>query len=345
MAEDSIAEDQIAAFVDRILRMKGEEDAIKADIKEIYAEAHGNGFNKTRLGEIVTYLRKVEKDKDAVDEAEAIRDLYLAAYYRAKNKPHTHAYARAAKSAAVSTTPNTSVPPGFDPETGEEVTEPQPETAMQTVATQSRPSSLVESEAVAISTPITEQQSAPAARDLTSDLSPQGDSGQVATHTPEMAELKEQAETTHSDPQWSGAAARKDAEPLAPTYAEPGEVVMESCPPVGIVAHPYAACWPVNPVDVVGGVRQPIVKIGNLIVDGRGRYFAARAAMIEYPVVQYAGDDLLLDMIQWNLRSRTMSPQARGVVMGKLQKLAPERESEIEDLFQAVAAEDRQAAE
>src|SRR5690606_5537954 len=115
MSGDSVADDELAAFIDRILRMKAEEDAIKADIREIYAEAKGRGYDKTRLGEVVAHVRKVEKDANGEAEKEAIRDLYLTAYYRAKNKPHAHAYARAAKS----TTQNTSVSEPFDPVTGE----------------------------------------------------------------------------------------------------------------------------------------------------------------------------------------------------------------------------------
>ena len=42
--EDSVAQDQLRAFIERIERMEEEKAAIAADIKEIYAEAKGNGF-------------------------------------------------------------------------------------------------------------------------------------------------------------------------------------------------------------------------------------------------------------------------------------------------------------
>ena len=41
---DSVAKLQLRAFVERILRMKEEAKAINDDIREIYAEAKGNGF-------------------------------------------------------------------------------------------------------------------------------------------------------------------------------------------------------------------------------------------------------------------------------------------------------------
>lgn len=94
---DDLAEDLLASLVDRVLRLKEEEDSIKADIKEVYAEAKAHGFDKTRVGDVVTKLRKLEKDAAGEAEKEALRDLYFEAYQRAKNSAHTHAYARAAE--------------------------------------------------------------------------------------------------------------------------------------------------------------------------------------------------------------------------------------------------------
>jgi len=118
------------------------------------------------------------------------------------------------------------------------------------------------------------------------------------------------------------------------TYPAPGIVTMEHTPPEGIVAHPFAAVWPVNNVDVSEGVREPIVKIGKLILDGRGRYFAARAECIEYPVVQYDGTDPLMDSIRWNLASRPgLHPHNLKNIAHKLAKLEPSRADEIMAAF------------
>lgn len=95
-ATDIVADDMLVAFVDRILRMRDEEDAIKADVREIYAEAKANGFDKTQLGKVVARLRQVAKNASKLDEQEAIFDLYLTAYFRAKRQTgtavatHTH---------------------------------------------------------------------------------------------------------------------------------------------------------------------------------------------------------------------------------------------------------------
>ena len=91
VATDSVAQDQIRAFVDRILRMRAEAQAIKDDIKEIYAEAKGNGFDKTVLGNVVRYLEKTSDDHAKEDERDALFDLYLNAYQGAPSRTHAHA--------------------------------------------------------------------------------------------------------------------------------------------------------------------------------------------------------------------------------------------------------------
>ena len=77
---DNVGAGQIKAFVERILRMKEEARAIKDDIREIYAEAKGNGFDKTVLGQIVGYVEKRQKDPDTLAERNALFDLYLEAF-------------------------------------------------------------------------------------------------------------------------------------------------------------------------------------------------------------------------------------------------------------------------
>ena len=53
VSSDSVAQDQIRAFIERIERMEEEKKAIADDIKEIYAEAKGNGFDTKVLRQIV----------------------------------------------------------------------------------------------------------------------------------------------------------------------------------------------------------------------------------------------------------------------------------------------------
>jgi uncharacterized protein (UPF0335 family) len=76
MAEESVAQDQLRAFIERIERMEEEKRAIADDIKEIYAEAKGNGFDTKVLRRIVA-IRK--QDHAERMEQEALLDLYMAA--------------------------------------------------------------------------------------------------------------------------------------------------------------------------------------------------------------------------------------------------------------------------
>lgn len=87
---DSVAQDQIRAFVERILRMRGEAKAINDDIREIYAEAKANGFDKTVLGKLVLYVEKREKNADALAERDALFDLYLEAFDSSPSRAHAH---------------------------------------------------------------------------------------------------------------------------------------------------------------------------------------------------------------------------------------------------------------
>jgi uncharacterized protein (UPF0335 family) len=74
--EDSVAQDQLRAFIERIERMEEEKAAIANDIKEIYAEAKGNGFDTKIIRQIVR-IRK--QDANERMEQEALLELYLNA--------------------------------------------------------------------------------------------------------------------------------------------------------------------------------------------------------------------------------------------------------------------------
>ena len=74
--EDSVAQDQLRAFIERIERMEEEKAAIAADIKEIYAEAKGNGFD-TKVLRTIIRIRK--QDHAERMEQEALLELYMSA--------------------------------------------------------------------------------------------------------------------------------------------------------------------------------------------------------------------------------------------------------------------------
>ena len=71
-----IAGDRLKSFIERIERLEEEKRALAEDIKEVYAEAKGTGFD-TKIMRQVIRMRKL--DKADFQEQEAILDLYLTA--------------------------------------------------------------------------------------------------------------------------------------------------------------------------------------------------------------------------------------------------------------------------
>lgn len=70
------ASDQLRSFVERIERLDEDKRAILDDIKDVFAEAKGVGFD-TKILRKVLAIRK--QDKSEREEQEAILDLYLQA--------------------------------------------------------------------------------------------------------------------------------------------------------------------------------------------------------------------------------------------------------------------------
>lgn len=66
----------LRAFIERVERLEEEKRAIADDIKEVYAEAKGNGFDAKIMRKVVS-LRRMDRDKRI--EEETILDLYLSA--------------------------------------------------------------------------------------------------------------------------------------------------------------------------------------------------------------------------------------------------------------------------
>lgn len=73
---DPIAGDQLKSIVERIERLEEEKKTIADDIKEVYAEAKGNGYD-VKVLRMVIRIRKRDANERA--EEEALLDLYLQA--------------------------------------------------------------------------------------------------------------------------------------------------------------------------------------------------------------------------------------------------------------------------
>jgi uncharacterized protein (UPF0335 family) len=75
-AATRFAKDQLKAFVERIERLEEEKKTISDDIRDVYAEAKGNGYDVKALRAVIR-LRK--QDKDERMEQEAILETYMHA--------------------------------------------------------------------------------------------------------------------------------------------------------------------------------------------------------------------------------------------------------------------------
>ena len=70
------AKDQLKAFVERVERLEEEKKALADDIRDVFAEAKGNGFDVRALRTVIKLRRQ---DINERTEAEAILETYLHA--------------------------------------------------------------------------------------------------------------------------------------------------------------------------------------------------------------------------------------------------------------------------
>ena len=73
---ESVAADQLKAFIERIERLEEEKAGIAGDIKDVYAEAKGNGFDTKALR---TIIRMRKQDANERAEQETILETYMQA--------------------------------------------------------------------------------------------------------------------------------------------------------------------------------------------------------------------------------------------------------------------------
>jgi len=73
---ESVAADQLKAFIERIERLEEEKAGVAGDIREIFSEAKGNGFDTKVMRRVIALRRK---DRAERQEEEAILELYLQA--------------------------------------------------------------------------------------------------------------------------------------------------------------------------------------------------------------------------------------------------------------------------
>jgi uncharacterized protein (UPF0335 family) len=88
-----IAGEHLRSFIERIERLEEEKRTLSKDIKEVYAEAKGTGFDAKIMRQIIRIRRM---DKDDLDEQETLLDIYKRALGMLADTPLGEAALRAA---------------------------------------------------------------------------------------------------------------------------------------------------------------------------------------------------------------------------------------------------------
>jgi len=76
VGEDNVSAEQLRLFIERLERLEEDKAGVAADIKAVYGEAKGTGFDTKTMRSIIR-LRAMEKS--ARQEQEALLETYKAA--------------------------------------------------------------------------------------------------------------------------------------------------------------------------------------------------------------------------------------------------------------------------
>lgn len=362
------ADAKLKAYIDRILRCREAEDEAKQDTKDVYAELAAEGYEKAIVGQVVTFLRKREKDGDKVAEQSAKFDLYLEAYERP-----SHAHTRVERSdnglniqtkhEDIRTAPETAEehPHHLKTTRGDESgtlegsvedhgqvagCKPESQTdgneTVTVVGDESGTVDNLEMDRAMEGSFETGSEAAEKGREAIpagpdgADLNHAGAGESPATDKPlaggdhEVASIAERERETVTSNTGEGAA--NTALPDTPC------VVTEYVPPCGMHRPSYAGCFPdltkaeyerLEKDIAVNRVREPIVRAGDIILDGWNRYTIARKYGFAYPIQEYSGSDVLLDVIEWQRASRNFTPAQERKIAADLAKEIPHRSDDI----------------
>jgi len=83
-----IAGERLRSFIERIERLEEEKRTLAEDIKEVFAEAKGTGFDTKIMRQIIKIRRM---DKDDLDEQETLLDIYKRALGMLPDMPESAA--------------------------------------------------------------------------------------------------------------------------------------------------------------------------------------------------------------------------------------------------------------
>jgi uncharacterized protein (UPF0335 family) len=73
---NGVSGEYLRSYIERIERLEEEKKALADDIRDVFAEAKGNGFDTAIMREI---LKQRKKDASELEEAEYLLDVYKRA--------------------------------------------------------------------------------------------------------------------------------------------------------------------------------------------------------------------------------------------------------------------------
>lgn len=185
---------------------------------------------------------------------------------------------------------------------------------------------------------------------VSADLPTHSEKATVATQgeatEPTSAEREDRAAANAGGDDVDGGALR--AKPLvtgvgAANSALPANgATLEYVPASGVKRLPFAHCFPeVSKADyerlerdiAANRVQTPIIRRDDVIIDGWARYMISRQYGMSYPVVEYTGCDILLDVIELQRAARNFSPAQEKKIAADLAKVMPDRADDIMAAF------------
>lgn len=352
-----IARDQLRAFISRIERLEEEKKTIADDIKDVYGEAKGMGYD-TKIMKMVIALRK--KDEHERTEQELILDTYLAALgmipepFERDDEPAAAAPVRSPAKPLQAPRTATTV--------SARVAINQPETANGT------PSARMRAEGREVGDDVSSVESKDLAQgqqldDAAASLNEIAPASHGEAEAPSVESVSPQAEATTGSPdantggdheevaQPQYAATHQAGSPfsISRPAAIPGKLYHEKTPFHPVKRPSYAACFPELSgkafedlkADInSNGVIEPIIRSFDTILDGFARYEIARSLGIEYPVLEYTGVDPLLDVIKLQRSSRDWTPAQEAKIAKALAAELPDRAADMWAAFHLAEATD-----
>lgn len=368
-----VARDQLRAFIERIERLEEEKKTIADDIKDVYGEAKSMGFDTKILKKVVALRKKDDQERmeeeivlgtylsalgmiqaDFFEGTPAETNTSVgsgrgsAAPLRARSEAISETpkqvYGDSVEDATAPPSQSVEIPAGGDQ--GQKIDGsddrcpaefhspeqaiPSDDDAIAAVKGRARLANVADVEPPS-SAPIAPASHGEAGASSGERVTPHS-SGSAAANTGGDHVVREPSAATHQ----AGAL-------VEPAPATPGYLTYEDFPPVPMKRTSFARGFPELSQAEYGrlqfsiagkGINEPIVRKGDIILDGWSRYNIARNLGIQYPVIEYDGEDELLDVIRWQRAARKFTPAQSKKIAVELAKEVPHRASDIMAAFE-----------